>query len=246
MRGMRAPALDAEIERRLLINYRADPDVVTRLLPAPFRPDVVNGWAVVGICLIRLGAVRPHGWPRALGLRSENAAHRIAVEWDGEAGLERGVYIPRRDSSALTNVLVGGRLYPGAHQRADFDVHETATTFHVGFTARDGSAGVDVQATLADALDSRIFTDLAEASAFFRGGSAGLSPGHGGRSLEGLRLETDHWAVEPLTVTSSTSSFFADRHRFPLGSVELDCGLLMRHIPVTWSAIDAPDVVLSA
>ncbi len=34
--------------------------------------------------------------PRRLGLRSENAAPRIAVEWDDATGPRTGVYIPRR------------------------------------------------------------------------------------------------------------------------------------------------------
>lgn len=35
-----------------------------------------------------LGQVRPTWAPRPLGLGSENAAHRIAVEWDGPDGLD--------------------------------------------------------------------------------------------------------------------------------------------------------------
>lgn len=51
--------LSSVIERRLLVNYRADPAIVASLLPAPFRPQQIGGWAVAGICLIRLGQVRP-------------------------------------------------------------------------------------------------------------------------------------------------------------------------------------------
>lgn len=35
---MRLPTVAGTIERRLLINYRVDPDAVATLLPAPFRP----------------------------------------------------------------------------------------------------------------------------------------------------------------------------------------------------------------
>ena len=45
--------MSSVIERRLLVNYRVDPGVARSLLPAPLRPQVVNGWAVAGICLIR-------------------------------------------------------------------------------------------------------------------------------------------------------------------------------------------------
>jgi len=78
------------VERRLLVNYRADPETTARLVPAPLRPQQVNGWAVAGICLIRLGRLRPRHVPAVLGLRSENAAHRIAVEWDTPGGLATG------------------------------------------------------------------------------------------------------------------------------------------------------------
>jgi uncharacterized protein YqjF (DUF2071 family) len=86
--------LDAVVERRLLMNYRADPDVVARVLPTPFRPLLRHGQAVVGICLLRLGSARPAGLPGAFGLSSENAAHRVAVEWDTPEGIRPGVYIP--------------------------------------------------------------------------------------------------------------------------------------------------------
>jgi hypothetical protein len=79
---MRPPTLAATIERRILVNYRVDPDVLALLLPPPFRPVVVGGYGIAGICLIRLSGVRPAGVPRALGVTSENAAHRVAVEWD--------------------------------------------------------------------------------------------------------------------------------------------------------------------
>ncbi len=86
------PRLSSTIERRLLVNYRVDPHVAAALLPAPLRPQLVRGQAVAGICLLRIGGVRPAWAPRG-GDRptSENAAHRISVEWDGPDGVERGV-----------------------------------------------------------------------------------------------------------------------------------------------------------
>ena len=233
---MGIPRLVGQVERRLLINYRAAPEVVARLLPPRLRAQVIGDWAVVGICMIRLGAMRPAGLPRALGFESENAAHRIAVEWDGPSGVERGVYIPRRDTSSAINVVVGGRVFPGVHHRADFDVDETAESFRVGFRARDGSAQVSVVACVADELGGRLFRDVDDASAFFRAGSIGLSPARAGEGLETLELRTDRWEVEPLSVMGVRSSFFDGPERFPDGSIEFDCGLLMRDIPVVWSS----------
>jgi hypothetical protein len=60
---MRPPVMSSVIERRLLVNYRVAPEVAAGLLPAPMRPQLVNGWAVAGICLIRLGRLRHSGLP---------------------------------------------------------------------------------------------------------------------------------------------------------------------------------------
>ena len=35
---MRTPRLTSRVERRLLINYRTDPEITARLVPAPMRP----------------------------------------------------------------------------------------------------------------------------------------------------------------------------------------------------------------
>src|SRR5499425_3944583 len=134
---MKAPALAAVMERRILVNYRVDPDLLGSYLPAPFRPALVAGQGVAGLCLIRLGRIRPAGLPAA-GLRSENAAHRVAVCWDGPDGPVTGVYIPRRDTSSRLAALVGGRLFPGWHHLARFRVEEHEGRFRVQADSRDG------------------------------------------------------------------------------------------------------------
>ncbi|HCT80905.1 MAG TPA: hypothetical protein DGG94_03825 [Micromonosporaceae bacterium] len=235
---MRLPRIRSEIERRLLVNYRADPEVVAPLLPAPFRPQLAGDAAVVGICLIRLGGTRPIGLPRWIGLRSENAAHRIAVEWDGPNGVQAGVFIPRRDSGSRATVILGGRVFPGAHHRAVFRVSETPTKLDVAFSATDGSVEVDVSVRIADDMQGRIFPDLESASRFFEGGADGFSPTRDGSGYEGLRLVSSAWKVEPCIVERARSSFYEDPKLFPAGSVELDHALVMRRIPVQWRTLD--------
>ena len=123
---LRLPALRGTIDRRILVNYQADPDRIAAILPAPFRPKLVNDKAIVGICLIRLAAIRPRGLPAWITIGSENAAHRIAVEWQDDAGVQHeGVYVPRRDTSSCVVSLMDGRVFPGVLHRARFDVRET-------------------------------------------------------------------------------------------------------------------------
>jgi hypothetical protein len=93
--------VDCVIERRLLLNFKVRPDQISRHLPEGLRPQLVGGAGVAGICLIRLGQLRPHGVPGPWGMTTENVAHRFAVERDDEEGVtRRGVYVPRRDSSS--------------------------------------------------------------------------------------------------------------------------------------------------
>lgn len=240
---MPLPRLHSEIERRLLVNYRADPDVVAGLLPAPFRPRLVRGSAVVGICLIRLGGTRLPGMPRGLGLRAaENGAHRIAVEWDTPDATRYGVFIPRRDSGSATTVAAGGRLYPGWHHRASFSVDETERDLRVAFHATDGTH-VDVHARvagdpLADVVFATgLFADLDEASEFFRSGADGYSVSRRPGVYEGLRLVTSRWEIEAAHVVHARSSYYDDPALFPSGSVELDSALVMRRVPADWQAL---------
>lgn len=109
---IRLPVIQGLIRRRLLVNFRVDPAVMETFLPEPFRPKLHAGYAIAGICLIRLEDIRPRGLPGVLGISSENAAHRIAVEWEDESGRTReGVFIPRRDTNSCLNHLAGGRSF---------------------------------------------------------------------------------------------------------------------------------------
>jgi len=76
---MRLSVIRGVIARRILVNYHVDPAVLAAQLPAPFRPKIVRGMGMVGICLIRLAQVRPAFLPAWLGIGSENAAHLVAV-----------------------------------------------------------------------------------------------------------------------------------------------------------------------
>lgn len=232
---MRFPIVRGVIERRILINYRVDAEVLARLLPAPFRPKRIHGHGMAGICLIRLRGIRPRFVPRWLGIRSENAAHRIAVEWD-EWGLTRdGVFIPRRDTSSRLNTLVGGRLFPGEHHRARFQVDESNQRFSVRMSAHDGHSGLHVEARIGSRLpSSSIFESLSECSEFFRRGSLGYSVTSQPGQLDGLELRTRSWRMEPLEVLRVESSFFDDRDLFPAGSIAFDSALLMRDIEHEW------------
>ncbi len=231
------------IDRRILVNYQVDPAVLSALLPAPFRPKLVQGKGIAGICLIRLAHLRPRGLPAFVGLRSENAAHRIAVEWEEQGQLREGVYIPRRDSASRLNVLLGGRLVPGLQQHARFQAIEKKQHLYVAVDSDDQQTHVVVEGDVAESLPANsVFQNVAEASAFFEHGSIGYSPAQGGGLIQGIRLHAFNWQVVPLTIQQVQSSFFDNRQQFPAGSCTFDCALLMRGVEHAWYAAQTPQL----
>jgi hypothetical protein len=233
---MQLPKVHGVIARRLLVNFRVEPEVVQRQLPSPFRPKLHEGHAVAGICLIRLEKIRPKRFPRMLGLSSENAAHRIAVVWDDDEGSHEGVYIPRRDTGSWITHLAGGRLFPGEHQRAVFHVEEADDRIGMEMTSADGQVRVEVIGHATAALPpTSIFRDLGEASAFFEPGAVGYSV-TSGRRLDGVILKTHSWRLAPLAIERVSSTYFADATVFPAGTVSFDCALIMRNIAHEWQA----------
>jgi hypothetical protein len=233
---MRLPTIEGTIRRRILVNYRVEPMAIQRLLPSRFRPKLYEGRAVAGICLIRLEHIRPKILPAFIGINSENAAHRIAVLWDDEQGVTReGVFIPRRDTDSEINHLMGGRIFPGEHNKAAFTVQESETEISFSMESRDGEVKVDLAGRISDALpNSSVFPSLSAASSFFEPGSLGYSVTGDAHRLDGIELETKEWRVEPLTLDLVNSSFFADEERFPKGSAEFDHALIMRNIAHEW------------
>ena len=232
---MKIPTIHGLIDRRILINFTADPDVVKQIIPSPFRPKIYNGKAIVGICLIRLENIKPKGLPDFLGISSENGAHRIAVEWDENGQLKEGVYIPRRDTSLILNTLVGGRLFPGKHYLAKFNVKEMGGNYHIDFVSSDKTS-ISIDAKETKTFDSNsIFKNLENVSDFFEKGGIGYSPNKD--KFDGLKLQTYKWKVSPLEVLKVHSSFFEDKTIFPTNSIKFDNALLMTKIEHEWHSV---------
>ena len=233
---MKTPTIHGIIERRMLINFCVEPHYIEKILPQPFRPKLYKGKAIAGICLIRLKDIKPKGLPDFVGVNSENAAHRIAVEWEENGVTKEGVYIPRRDTSLKLNALVGGRVFPGKHYFAKFNVTEENDNYHLDFTSSDDTR-IEIDAIKSTEFNSNsIFETLDEVSKFFENGSVGYSPN--GNNFEGLKLETYNWEVEPLEVSHVKSSFFEDETIFPKGSVQFDNAILMTNIEHEWKSLE--------
>lgn len=233
---MKIPTMQGSIKRRILVNYQAEPSVVQKILPKGFRPKLHKGKAIAGICLIRLEHIRPNLAPEFIGISSENAAHRIAVEWENENGETReGVYIPRRDTDSLVVSTFGGRLFSGEHHKAGFEILENEKEISFSMESEDKTAFVKFAGKRSNKFpENSVFASLAEASNFFEKGSLGYSATKNEKKLDGIMLEIKDWKVEPLNLDFVESSFYDDEAIFPKGSINFDHALLMQNITHKW------------
>ncbi len=163
------------IARRVLLNYRLDPEVLQRVLPRGFRPKLFDGHGIGGVCMIRFTQLRPRYVPGWLGLGSENAAHRIAVEWEQDGQPREGVFIPRRDTNSAFNRTLGGRVFPGIFSRARFETSESADSVALRIVRADGGTEITFSGRLASSLPSAsVFPNLESAAGFFSLGATGI------------------------------------------------------------------------
>ncbi len=236
---MRLPIIQGIIRRRILANFRVDPAVMQRQLPSRFTPKLHDGSAVAGICLIRLEQIRPRLVPGIVGLSSENAAHRVAVLWDEDGVTREGVFISRRDTNSQLNHLLGGRIFPGEHHQASFTVAESDSEIKLNMESTDAAVRVEIEANVAAELTpTSIFSSLEQASSFFEKGSLGYSVTEESGRLDGLKLQTKEWRVEPLQVRKVYSSYFSNEEIFPKDSIRFDHALLMRNVAHEWHSAD--------
>jgi len=172
--------------------------------------------------MIRFRELRPRKIPAWLGLGSENAAHRIAVEWDQDDGLKEGVFIPRRDTNPIFN-------------KGSFVADESADELSVTIRRADGSEETHFKGRVGQALpDSSLFDDVQQAASFFSLGATGYSATYESGHYHGMELRSLDWSIQAMEVEDAHTSFFSDRTRFPEGTIELDCALVMRGIDHEW------------
>jgi hypothetical protein len=237
---MRTPIFCGVIKRRFLLNYRADPKVVDRLLPAPFHPKLYHGYAIVGICLVRLESIRPRGLPAWLGVNSENAVHRIASERIDSNGLSReGAFVVRRDTDLWLSTILRGKLFAGNCHQARFAIEESVG--HVEFACRSLDGTTQVSFSGDDAVQlpaSSCFKSLQED--FFRCVDVGSAHSEDSQILEEIAVEAKEWKIRPFRINRVSSSFFDNKEHFPVGSIEFDHALVMRDAAQAWNLEPAP------
>lgn len=245
---MKLSAIRGRIARRVLLNVRIKPEVLESILPPIFKPRLIDGWAIGGICFIALEDLRVPFVPTFLGMKSNNSAHRFAVYSVADDGTENDlVYVPRRDTDSFLNLVASKHCFPAELYRARFEVDDSGNSISLSVSSEDHHGDFQLRAVVADSvMPGSVFKTATELSDFFQRGQIGYSPRSTTGKLDGVRLETDTWSGLPLRIGHFESSFLSDKSRFPQGSVEIDSSFLMRNINHYWYKAPSLDSCLCA
>ena len=221
------------IRHRLLVNRLADPAEVASRLPSGVRPHVTaSGGVIVGCCLIRIDSTRPWPVPKMFGSTLRAAAHRISVETGSEDSPTRAVYVPCRHTDSALPVMVGGRIFPGVHQRAEIDVAQTDRSLAWSVRGRgptpvDGGIDrFDIAVEADVTTETKATSDIAE---IVVGTVLGLSPKRSHGSLEGADMCLADLSAQRVELRTIESDF--------LDSFETAVpaeSFLMTDVDVTW------------
>jgi uncharacterized protein YqjF (DUF2071 family) len=126
----------------LSINYRVDPAVLSRLLPAPLEPEIHKGHGWVQVLMSSLRDMRPPGIPSLFGTCFYQVSYRAAVRYrDAVGAWRRGGYFVRSETNHPVMRAVGNAL-------AEFKFHDFGAAEMV--MLRDGdrlTVGVDPEAS---------------------------------------------------------------------------------------------------
>lgn len=234
-------AMRGTIRRRLLVNAVVDPGEAANRLPDGLRPHVTELGTVVGCCLLEIDGIRPARLPAVAGMALRATAHRISVEWaDGSEQAIVGVYVPMRHTDSRLAVVLGGRWFPGVHQRAR--IHIAAPVGRLRWTtdpARDpGRFGVRVEASVPAEGEGSPACEPVAATCL--GANIGLSPDHRG-VLEGARMEPDHRTAREVVIEELVSAFLSS-----FSTARAAPSYLMADVGVTWTPAASPQIAILA
>ncbi len=235
---MKLPVIEGMLDRRILLNYRFDPEYLGRFVPAPFIPRIHKNNGIGGVCMIRFKELRPRHFPQVLGIDSENAAHRIAVEWNYQGDRQHGVFIPRRDTASTFNYLAGGRIFPGIFKKSVFRVKEGGGHYRVEIADGESEPHVMFDGEECPEFSKMsIFESLGEASEFFAKGAIGYSLANERCHYQGMELRLLEWHISPLQINQAYVKMYEDEKVFPKGTAQIDSAMIMKRLRHEWHNI---------
>ena len=175
--------------------------------------------------------------PAIAGVALRAAAHRISVEWEDDAGgVTVGVYVPMRQTDSRTAVALGGRWFPGVHERAQVEV--AASGHHLRWASDPlGPHGYRVRVDASIPSDTEPAVACEPVAGACVSADVGVSPDRDG-VLEGARMEPDHRMVRRIALDDLDSAFLSS-----FTTAQVAPSYLMADVGVTWTRASAPTVL---
>lgn len=160
------PTLHGSVDRRIVMNYRAEKEGLDDVLPDPLTAvEVENGDGIAQAEVMRHRVSLLRSVPKPLRLPAQTASHRIGVEWDDG---KRGMYVLRRDTNSGLGQLAGATLPIMRHGRARFQNREFGDRGEYSVQMDGEGAFVKIDAHEAESVNGSVFGSTREAERFQR------------------------------------------------------------------------------
>lgn len=231
---MKPPPFKGIIDRRILINYKVENNVLRRLLPSPFSPRLINGYGIAGVCLIRRKQLKINSFPSWMSVNTETALYRIAVTWEQYGKQHTGSYVLRKETDSLMQIFANSRWSDDSQNWARFHVKEEKRSqqdvYEINCFSKDGTSLAITANTALRFPQESVLKTLDTASCFFEDESHYISPKYQTSVFNCLSETTLNWKMSPLSVGALQSDFFENKQLFPKGSIYFDHALLMKNV----------------
>jgi hypothetical protein len=214
--GVLSP-LQRTLKSRCLVYYRAEPDVIARLLPDGVEPAVYRDHTLVGLCWTRCAGLPT----RNLGPTWDELAFCFSV-WSGDpSGLEHRVWVSRRETSSRFSAQWVSRVVRGEYELAEFEVSETPSRIRLR-VEHDGTEELRLAAESHGELVGSVFLSTREVEEYLQK-SGEIEPRNPLiPEAPDLSAAGGSWTIDPLSVYELCCPYFEDAERFPAGSLKLD------------------------
>lgn len=155
-------AVRAFFRRVLVLTLAFEPDLLASLLPPGLSVDTCNGRGYVAVAMVQTQALRPAGFPAALGQRFFLAGYRIFARLRLSGRTLRGLYILRSDTDRRRMVALGNLFTDYHYHRCRPRIIEDVAAGRLQVDVTTPRAAADISCS----ADIRVPTSLPEHSCF--------------------------------------------------------------------------------
>lgn len=139
-------AVRAFFERSLVVTFAFPTERVRALLPPYLSPDTWHDdWAFAAVAVVQTRALRPVGWPAALGTDFRLVGYRLFARYHTRGGKRlRGLYVLKSQTDRRRMTLLGNLFTHYGYETAPITLRATVDELAVAFA--DAEIVVDLPA----------------------------------------------------------------------------------------------------